>query len=341
MPVRVPGVAGPANFQRRLSDGLLQNGVGVTYDLGSFDYDVLLVIGGSRQFAKLRKARNQGIPIVQRLNGMNWIHRQVFTGIRHYLRAEFNNYILRLIRDRFADWVVYQSVFAQRWWEGKYGRVKAESSVILNGVPLDVYSPIGGGDQPTDFLRLLMVEGNLGGGYEVGLQAGIQLALGLDHRIDRKVELEVVGNVSERMKTKFSVDPSLSIHWVGLVPAEEVPNHYRSAHLFFAGDPNPACPNAVIEAMACGLPVIAFETGALPEIVDGGSGRIVPYGGNVWELDPPDIDALAEVAMQVVEQLAEYKDNARKRAVEAFDAKDMVNRYMAVFERVRDGGTAG
>ncbi len=43
---RIPGVAGPAGFQRRLAEGLERRGVGVTYDLADTPYDAALVIGG-------------------------------------------------------------------------------------------------------------------------------------------------------------------------------------------------------------------------------------------------------------------------------------------------------
>jgi glycosyltransferase involved in cell wall biosynthesis len=338
MAAKVPGVAGPANFQRRLAEGLVKRGWDISYGLTELNCGAILVIGGSREFRKLREARSLGIPIIQRLNGMNWIHRQARTGALHFLRAELNNIILRLIRDRFAGWIVYQSEFAQRWWEDKYGIARVGKSVILNGAPLDLYSPDDEGDRSSDQLRLLMVEGNLSGGYEVGLETGIRLAMALSDRFERELELVVVGNVPEPLKRALTIDHSLEIEWVGQLPSDSVPNYYRTADLFFAGDPNPACPNAVIEALACGLPVVAFNTGAIQEIISNDAGRIAPYGGDVWKLDPPDIEGLAIAAGEVLERLPTFRVGARRRAVEAFDVEDMVDRYVSVFGRTQDEG---
>ncbi len=62
------------------------------------------------------------------------------------------------------------------------------------------------------------------------------------------------------------------------VKREHIPWLMRSSHLLFSAEVNPPCPNSVIEALACGLPVIGFDTGSLSEIVQGGAGRLVPYG---------------------------------------------------------------
>ena len=98
---RVLGVAGPAAFQRRFTQALITEGVQVDFDWRAFPYDAALVIGATRDLRALWQIRKRGIPILQRLNGMNWIHRRRRTGLRHALRAELNNGLLRIIRDRF------------------------------------------------------------------------------------------------------------------------------------------------------------------------------------------------------------------------------------------------
>jgi glycosyltransferase involved in cell wall biosynthesis len=203
---------------------------------------------------------------------------------------------------------------------------------------LDQYSPEGEDDRTSDRLSLLMVEGNLSGGYEFGLETGVQLANELNNRTESELKLVVVGNVPEALERALTRNHSSLIEWVGLQSSERIPSYYRSADLFFAGDPNPACPNAVIEAMACGLPVVAFDTGAIPEIIVGDSGRYVPYGGDVWKLEQPDIISLADAAIDVLQRLPEVREGARNRAIEAFDVETMVDRYVSVFEKVRGVG---
>ncbi|HZD41742.1 MAG TPA: hypothetical protein VE131_13545, partial [Terriglobales bacterium] len=85
-------------FRDKLAEGLAGRGFQTPSDLGDLPYGAVLVIGGTREIGKLWRARRSGIPIVQRLDGMNWIHRVKRTGLRHYLRAEYGNALLSFIR---------------------------------------------------------------------------------------------------------------------------------------------------------------------------------------------------------------------------------------------------
>jgi glycosyltransferase involved in cell wall biosynthesis len=331
---RIPGIAGPANFQKRLSRGLADRNILVSYDLSHRPYDAILVIGATRKLLKLQQAKREGLPVIQRLDGMNWIHRRFRTGVKHYLRAEINNFLLRFIRNRMADFVIYQSDFARSWWERVCGETAVESSVVHNGVPLDVFTPEGSGIRPMDHIVVLMVEGNLSGGYEVGLNMAIELVQRLQEQQSLSVELHIAGQVAPEVEARWELSDVDFVRWLGVVSPDEIPALDRSAHILYSGDPNPACPNAVIEALACGLPVVAFNSGALPEIVMGDAGRLAPYGGNPWLLEPPDMGALLMRALEVLSDLPRFQEGARARAVKLFGLERMVDGYVEAIERV-------
>jgi glycosyltransferase involved in cell wall biosynthesis len=326
----VHGVGGMVSFRDKLALGLRQRGLRLTQDLNDPQLNAVLVIGGTRQLGKLRGLKRRGVPIVQRLDGMNWLHRRLKTGFRHWLRAEVGNRLLNLIRTRLAGLIVYQSHFSRDWWQRVYGEVSATNVVIYNAVDLRRYHPEGPHQRPQDHFRLLLVEGSLQGGYEIGLENAIALAARLrgDHGL--RVRLAVAGEVASDVRSRFDHQSEAPIDWLGLVRADEIPQIDRSAHLLFSGDLNAACPNSVIEALACGLPVAAFDTGALPELVDGPSGAITPYGGDPWRLDPPDLPALSRQAAIVLQNQAGYRQAARQRAAALFDLDVMVEKYLAV-----------
>jgi glycosyltransferase involved in cell wall biosynthesis len=324
---RLSGLAGPASFQRRLAAGLEARGHAVTYRLEA-PCDAVLVIGGSRNVAGLRRAKRHGVPILQRLDGLNWIHRRRRTGLRHYLRAEANNLLLRWTRAHLAETVVYQSDFVRRWWERSHGAARGRSIVIRNGVPLDTFSPEGPEGPAAEGIRLLVLEGVIGGGYEIGLEWAAALAAGLaaGGGAPQPVRLTIAGRRG-KLPASFKLAGS-SITWLGEVPPDSVPPLLRSADLLFSADIHPACPNSMIEALACGLPVVAFDTGAVREIVDSESGALVAYGGDPWKVDPPDLPALVRAAQEVLSAGERYRQGARRRAVSAFSLDRMVDEYL-------------
>lgn len=327
---RLQGLGGPASFRSRLVAGLQAQGVRVVDDPADRSCTAMLVIGGTSRLTDLWQARRRGVRIVQRLNGMNWIHRRRFTGVRHFIRSEYNNLILATIRRSLADRIVYQSNFARSWWQTVYQGVRPTGTVIYNGVDLKEFSPAGEHHRPEGHYRVLLVEGRLGGGNEMGLDNAVQLVRQLNEMMNRPVELMVIGDVPARLREQYQQSNAGMITWGGVVPRSQVADLDRSAHLLFSADLNAACPNSVIEALACGLPVVAFATGSLPELIAGDAGQVVPWGSNFWKLEPPDISLLAEAARTVLLDQDRFRPAARARAEEAFGLETMVERYAAV-----------
>lgn len=330
-------------FQHKLAAGLAQRGVEVTHDPTEERLDAILVIGGVRSLYTLRQARRRGVRVVQRLNGMNWIHKaarragQPGTGLRHFLRAEYGNWILSTIRSHLGDAIVYQSEFARQWWEREYGPTRQPNCVVYNGVDLQAFTPHGTETPPPDRCRILLMEANLLGGYERGLENALDLAREMSENPELRsrnipVEVAVAGRVAEETRRRAQALVGRSGHvstdWLGLLPHSEVPAAYRGAHFLYSADLNAACPNSVVEALACGLPVIAFDTGALPELVQGDAGKVVSYGGDPWKLEQPDIPRLAEAALEVFLEQERFRPAARDQA-EAFMGLDrMVDGYL-------------
>ena len=166
---------GVGSFRLKFAAGLEQRGIRVSYDLDAA-CDIVLVLAGTRNIPGLWHAKRRGVPIVQRLDGINWIHRRRRISWKHTLRSEYGNFILSYIRKYLADRIVYQSEFSRCWWDDWYGPVKATANVVHNGVDLGLYSPKGSGQPPENSFRLLVVEGTMDGGYDIGLANAMQLA---------------------------------------------------------------------------------------------------------------------------------------------------------------------
>jgi glycosyltransferase involved in cell wall biosynthesis len=322
------GVGGPASFQTRLTRGLQSRGIEVHHDPSKSDLNAILVIAGTRHLFQLRAANKRGVRIVQRLNGMNWTHKKVRTGIRHYIRAEVYNWLLSTIRRSYADTIAYQSNFTQRWWTQIYGETKTDHTVIYNGVDLNTYSPSEAKLPPNDRIRILVIEGHLGGGHEFGFWNVVNFCKQFKQQIEQLFELMVVGDVPASLREKLQTEKW--IQWVGIVKRDQIPDIIRSSHLYMPCEINAACPNSLIESLACGTPVIGFNTGALSELVGSNAGKIIPYGASDSNLEPADVAALIPAANQILSNLKDYQKSARLRAQEFFNVDQMVTKYLQV-----------
>jgi glycosyltransferase involved in cell wall biosynthesis len=324
---RVEGRGGVTSFRLKFENGVRARGVDLTYDL-SEPADAVLVLAGTRHLLRLWRARRRGPRIVQRLDGLNWVHRARWAGLRYTVRAIYGNANLSFIRSRLADHVIYQSQFIEHWWRDWYRPVTVPSSVILNGVDLSRYTPQGLHERPSSHYRILVVEGSMAGAQNTGLIHAAQLASMLSRKF--KIELTLVGHVDKRSKNMLREQTAFRIRYMDTIPREQIPWMMRSSHLLFSAEVNPPCPNSVIEALACGLPVVGFYTGSLPEIVQGDGGRLVPYGADQWKLKEPDIPMLAEVAVEVLQSQAQFRKAARERAELNFGVGKMVEEYLKV-----------
>ena len=315
------GGGGPASFQSRLAAELNRRGVETTFDPNTRPLSAVLVFAGTRNFVPLWKCRREGIRIVQRLDGINWLHRARSRGPTYALRAELLNLQLRLIRSRLTDGIVYQSEFVRGWWESWFGPAASPARVIHNGVPLD--------DYPARKLNpdgtLLVVEGSLQ--YNDPSREILSAAHRGLVQAGPLRRLTILAKTGPRWESEWGrYDPRPEAE--GLRPRAEVKARQLGAALFLSMEINPPCPNAIIEALAAGLPVLAFDTGSARELI-GAGGETVRYDGDPWRLEVPrNLEDLGQTGRKILGRWREYSEKARSEAERRFDIRAIAQLYL-------------
>jgi L-malate glycosyltransferase len=141
--------------------------------------------------------------------------------------------------------------------------------------------------------------------------------------------LVLVGDGPERDPAEQEVDRlglKKNVRFLGKV--DNVADVLRGGDLFLLPSATESFGLAALEAMACGVPVVASAAGGLPEVVvDGETGFLAPAG---------DVERMTERALAVLTDPAELKRlkrNAGARALE-FAAEHVVPRYERLYEDV-------
>lgn len=316
---------GPSSFQIRIENVLKKRGWKIIYanNLSKEKPDVVFVVGGTRKIGWLIKQKLSGIPVILRLDGMNWLHHKIKVPIKKWLINEIRNIVFQIIRSFLATHIIYQSYFVQQWWNKKGWKTNADCTVIKNGVNIDKFKPA---ETQNNTRSLLAVEGNLDySPYSIKLLNLIQEHLIGQSKFDSLVLYG--GFQSKQNREKLNKE----INYKGIVSRAKLPSVYQNA-IYLSLDVNAACPNTVIEAMASGLPVIGFDTGALGELVPQEAGEIVPYGSDPWELGFPNAENLFNAALKVRGNWENYSQAARKHAEDNFDIEKIVNKYVEIIE---------
>ena len=112
-------------------------------------------------------------------------------------------------------------------------------------------------------------------------------AVAVLRRTNANVHLVVVGDGPEAPALKaraarLGLDSAVT--FAGAVPFENTPSFYRSADVFALSSSFDNSPNAVLEAMASGLPVVATDAGGVAEFVSAPAGGAIVENGNAAAL---------------------------------------------------------
>jgi glycosyltransferase involved in cell wall biosynthesis len=238
-----------------------------------------------------------------------------------------------------SDHVFFQSEFCRASAERYLGPASGSSEVLHNAVDTERFRPRE--RERREGLTLL-----LGGNqYERYRLEAALAALAEVRREDRSARLVVTGRIgwsadtTADRATAFETARRLGVadhvDWTGPYSQLEAPEVLGRADVLLHTKVNDPCPTIILEAMACGLPVVYSATGGTPELVGDDAGVGVPGPLDWEEIHPPDPCRLAEGVLRIAADLERWSAAARSRAVRAFDVGPWLERHRQVFDRLR------
>jgi len=226
-----------------------------------------------------------------------------------------------------AEHVLYQSAFSKESADLFLGEPHGTWEILPNAVDAEHFSPA---DTPPTGGPVLLLGGDQTQAYRIELALRTLAALRSRHP---EAELLVTGRLVAPVDALIvELGLSGSVHLLGEYAQRDAPHVFRRAHLLLHTKVKDPCPTLVVEAMACGLPVVHPASGGTVELVGDVAGLGVPHP-DTWERDePPSPEALADAVERVLAERDRFAAAARRRAVERFSLGPWLDRHAELFE---------
>lgn len=296
-------------------------------------YSILYVVSSvscPQRLTIVSSARRKGVKIVLNQNGV------AYSGW-HGPGWERTNWPMAEIL-RMADYVLYQSQFCKLSADRFLGEPQAGWEILCNPVDTNLFTPAQADPDPQRLVLLL--GGNQGRRYRFEM-AVRTLALVARQRPD--VRLLVTGRLwppdqaeAKRLARALMNDLGVAgkVEFTGLYSQRESSAIMRRAHILLHTQYNDSCPTVVLEAMACGLPVVYLASGGVHELVGAEAGVGVPTELSWERILLPDPSKLADAVLKVAERRTEYAEAARQRVVERFSLETYIARHRELFAQL-------
>jgi len=188
--------------------------------------------------------------------------------------------------------------------------------VINNGIDLEVFKPT-----ESDFRKKYSCESKfilLGVAFDWASRKGLDVFIELSKRLHDNYQIVLVG--TDDKIDRILPDNIISIHRTK--NQTELAEIYTAADLFVNPTREDNYPTVNMESIACGTPVLTFNTGGSPEMLDENTGDVV-------ECD--DIDALFDKIISIT-QSKKYDSNLCRNKAKQFNKDDKFKEYLKLYE---------
>lgn len=241
------------------------------------------------------KRRLPGKPFVQRIDGPISVYRGGGQGVDRLVYA---------LGSALADAIVFQSDYSRARNLDLGMPLPPLSAVIANASRRDLFYPQSE-ERRGDRIRIISTS------WSSNTRKGFDIYRYLDQHLDfARYQMTFIGNSPIGFRNIVSMKPMQS---------PELAAQLRAHDIFFTASRDDPCSNAVVEALACGLPVVALDSGGHPELVG--------TGGALFD----DMEG----AVAAIERVALSRE-AYRQQVKARSIASVAEEYRRLFEQTLD-----
>ncbi|GAB4392178.1 MAG: hypothetical protein Tsb005_05110 [Gammaproteobacteria bacterium] len=240
-----------------------------------------------------------------------------------------------------ADYVFYQSEFCRESANIFLGQRQGMGEILYNAVDTQIFRPLNKSKHDHALPFTFLITGKI----EVHMLYRVfnvleALYLLLSQGI--AVQLIVAGWLSpmayeQALQEVERLKLSSKVKFIGSYTQENAVNIYNSADCYIMTKHNDPCPNTVLEALACGLPVIYSNSGGVPELVGDKAGIAIECAQSWEEVPALKVEDIANAMLAIISKHSNYAQAARERAVSKFDIHYWIERHRHIFMELLAG----
>lgn len=164
---------------------------------------------------------------------------------------------------------------------------------------------------------------------------GIDMLIKILPRFNNETQLLVVGDGPDIHRLKslaFGIGVEKRVIFRGQIPHNKVSLYLRAADIFVLPSSYEGLPHTILEAMIAGIPIVATNTGGIPEVIESGKEGFL--------LKPEDLSGLEESISRLLEDSAtalKFTENAKEK-VKQFNSDILGEEIHRILDSVTNSG---
>jgi glycosyltransferase involved in cell wall biosynthesis len=208
----------------------------------------------------------------------------------------FIDKIISVFNRRFVDGTIYQSKWSLAENKKLFGMKTPFETVINNASDGSIFNNNGNKKKPAEKLNIVSTS------WSQNIRKGFDIYKYLDKNLDfSSYNMVFVGRSPVSFMNIKHIPPKDSKSLADIMRNSDIYIAARNSDIYIAASKNDPCSNALIEALACGLPVVARNSG--------GHAELVGDAGVMFEGEKDILSAIEKVSKEYGSYAAAIKSN--------------------------------